>query len=222
MCWSIPPQTSPTHDTTTINRIHSAMPVSAASALASLLWSTSAAATEAVDAAAGPGTAQLPVDLATYVPSPMETPSWEIWVGFVAGVVPFIIATYEFSKRIIIQRRCPECKGSGLVQRGRVLRKCTQVSMPRKERCEGWFLSFDVSHVFSIFVVQCGGMLPWLGWKMFLFSSFTAPGNGGPLQQPKGQTSVFYKVPPPPPSPPAKQSQQEGAETSAVRQKEEN
>lgn len=28
------------------------------------------------------------------------------------------------SKRIIIQRRCPCCKGSGLVQRGRYLRKC--------------------------------------------------------------------------------------------------
>ena len=44
--------------------------------------------------------------------------------------------------------------------------------------------------------VQCGGMLPWLGWKMFLFSTLR-PGNGGPLQQPKGQKSVFYSVPPP-------------------------
>lgn len=40
-------------------------------------------------------------------------------------------------------------------------------------------------------------MLPWLGWKMFLFSTFTSPGNGGPLLQPKGQKSVFYSVPPP-------------------------
>lgn len=104
-----------------------------------------------------------------YTPSPMEVPSWEIWAGFVAGVVPFIIASYEFGKRIVIQRRCPECQGRGLVQRGRVLKKCT----------------------------QCGGMLPWLGWRMFLFSTFTSPGNGGPLLQPKGQKSVFYSMPPP-------------------------
>lgn len=31
---------------------------------------------------------------------------------------------------------------------------------------------------------------------MFL-SSTAAPGNGGPLLPPKGQTSVFYTVPPP-------------------------
>ena len=67
-----------------------------------------------------------------YIPSPMETPSWEIWVGFVAGVVPFIIASYEFGKRIVIQRRCPECQGRGLVQRGRVLKKCAQVSERQK------------------------------------------------------------------------------------------
>jgi len=30
----------------------------------------------------------------------VEVP-WEIWVGFVAGVIPFVIATIEFSKRIV-------------------------------------------------------------------------------------------------------------------------
>jgi hypothetical protein len=132
----------------------------AAAVLLSFLWSTSpaAAATAAAELAAT-------ATSAPYTPSPME-PGWEIYAGFIAGVVPFIIASYEFGKRILIQRRCPECRGSGLVKRGKVLRKCT----------------------------QCGGMLPWLGWKMFLFSS---PGNGGPLNQPKGQKSIFYSVPPP-------------------------
>jgi hypothetical protein len=44
--------------------------------------------------------------------------------------------------------------------------------------------------------MQCGGMLPWLGWKAFWFSTFTDPGNGGPLLQPQGQGSrILYKVP---------------------------
>jgi hypothetical protein len=89
--------------------------------------------------------------LGGYAPSAMS-PGFEVYVGFVAGVVPFIIASYEFGKRILIQQRCPECRGSGLVQRGRYLRKCA----------------------------RCGGMLPWLGWKAF-FTATTAPGNGGPL-----------------------------------------
>lgn len=100
----------------------------------------------------------------TYVPGPVEI-GWEIWFGTAVGVIPFIIASVEFGKRILIQRRCEVCEGSGLVKKGRYLRKCS----------------------------QCGGMLPWLGWSYFFFSS---PGNGGPLLQPKGQTSVFYTVPP--------------------------
>jgi hypothetical protein len=31
---------------------------------------------------------------------------WEIWVGFAAGVIPFLIGSYEFGKRILIQLRC--------------------------------------------------------------------------------------------------------------------
>lgn len=45
-----------------------------------------------------------------------------------AGVIPFIIGAYEFGKRILIQRRCQVCEGSGLVQRGRYLRKCPEAS----------------------------------------------------------------------------------------------
>lgn len=40
-------------------------------------------------------------------------------------------------------------------------------------------------------------MLPWISWRLFLFGTATNPGNGGPLLQPRGQTSVFYSVPPP-------------------------
>jgi hypothetical protein len=134
--------------------------------LLSFMWSTSPAAASAATAATELAASAASVVTTPYTPSPME-PGWEIYVGFVAGVVPFIIASYEFGKRIIIQRRCPECLGKGLVQRGKVLRKCT----------------------------QCGGMLPWLGWKMFLFSTIKDPGNGGPLNQPKGQKSIFYSVP---------------------------
>ncbi|KAL4420004.1 hypothetical protein ABPG75_007102 [Micractinium tetrahymenae] len=137
-----------------------------------------AAAAEQADAAAAAAAAAAATAAASFTPGPVEV-GWEIWVGFVAGVVPFIIATVEFSKRIIIQRRCPCCKSSGLVQRGRYLRKCP----------------------------ECGGLLPWLGWKQFFFSTAT-PCNGGPLLQPRGQTSVFYRVPPPPPSQEQSQTQQ--------------
>eukprot|EP00890_Picochlorum_soloecismus_P002529 jgi/Picsp_1/3277/NSC_06117-R1_hypothetical protein COCSUDRAFT_54440 [Coccomyxa subellipsoidea C-169] len=103
-----------------------------------------------------------------YSPSPMESPSPEIWFGFIVGVIPFIIASYEFGKRILIQRRCESCGGRGLVKKGKYWKKCT----------------------------KCGGMLPWLGWKAFWFSTFTDPGNGGPLLQPHGQGSrILYKVP---------------------------
>ena len=62
--------------------------------------------------------------------------------------------------------RCANCGGSGLIKKGKFYRKC----------------------------VECGGFFPWLGWKQFLTST-AAPGNGGPLLQPRGQTSVLYKVP---------------------------
>jgi hypothetical protein len=107
------------------------------------------------------------VDSGKYVPSPMEVPSWEIWVGFIAGVIPFAIASVEFAKRILIQRRCEACGGRGLVKasNGR-FRKCT----------------------------QCGGLLPWLGWRAFWLSNLS-PGNGGFLLQPKGQKTIFYQIP---------------------------
>eukprot|EP00884_Botryococcus_braunii_P012101 jgi/Botrbrau1/20892/Bobra.0135s0023.1 len=100
-----------------------------------------------------------------YMPGPVDV-GWEIWVGFAAGLIPFLIGSWEFGKRIIIQQRCQVCKGSGLVEKGRFLRKCP----------------------------ECGGLFPWLGWKTF-FTSTAAPGNGGVLRAPRGQTSIFYRVP---------------------------
>ena len=69
-------------------------------------------------------------------------PTWQIYYGFAAGLLPFVIAAYEFGKRIIIQRQCELCKGSGLIQKGRYMRKCT----------------------------SCGGFLPWQSWGQFLTS----------------------------------------------------
>ena len=91
-------------------------PACVAPCVAVAAWA-SAGAAQAVEAAG---------EVARYVPS-AEPLSWEIWAGLVAGVIPFVIASVEFGKRILIQRRCPECAGRGLVQRGRYLRRCGEV-----------------------------------------------------------------------------------------------
>ena len=145
--------------------------------------------------------------VSAYVPGPVSVGP-EIYAGALAGVIPFAIGSWEFGKRIvrglmltpsksyscssclrqfykeccevlhfpgwaadslvvvwqIIQRRCAECSGSGLVQKGRFNHKCP----------------------------ECGGFFPWQGWRRF-FTSAATPGNGGPLRQPRGQTSVFYR-----------------------------
>lgn len=121
---------------------------------------------------------------APFVPGPVEV-GWEIWFGAFVGVVPFAIGAYEFAKRILIQRRCQNCSGSGLVQKGRFQRKCP----------------------------ECGGFFPWRGWGEFL-SATAQPGNGGPLRQPKGQSSVFYKVPPKPDSTRKEDSDSDGDSNS--------
>ncbi|CAB4277914.1 unnamed protein product [Prunus armeniaca] len=71
-------------------------------------------------------------------PTPVAI-TWQIVVGAVAGVTPFVVAGIEFSKRIIAQKRCEVCGGSGLV-----LTKQDYV------KCPG-----------------CGGFLPWQSWKRF-------------------------------------------------------
>lgn len=55
--------------------------------------SGSSAAVEGAAAAVSAAAASAAVG--TYVPGPVEV-GWEIWVGFIAGVIPFAIATYEF------------------------------------------------------------------------------------------------------------------------------
>ncbi|KZV49903.1 hypothetical protein F511_40300 [Dorcoceras hygrometricum] len=43
--------------------------------------------------------------------------TWQIVTGALAGVTPFVVAGIEFSKRIVAQKKCSVCKGSGLVSR---------------------------------------------------------------------------------------------------------
>ncbi|XP_042490502.1 uncharacterized protein LOC122070426 isoform X2 [Macadamia integrifolia] len=50
--------------------------------------------------------------------------SWQIVVGTIAGVTPFVVAGIEFGKRIVAQRRCEVCGGSGLVQREKYYFRC--------------------------------------------------------------------------------------------------
>ena len=51
---------------------------------------------------------------------------WQLYFGFFAGIAPFLIAAYEFGKRILIQRKCALCQGSGLIKKGEYARKCTR------------------------------------------------------------------------------------------------
>ncbi|MED6205556.1 hypothetical protein PIB30_018730 [Stylosanthes scabra] len=71
-------------------------------------------------------------------PAPVEI-TWQIIVGTLAGVTPFVVAGVEFSKRIIAQRKCEECGGSGLIFREKKYFRCP----------------------------ECGGFLPWQSWKRF-------------------------------------------------------
>lgn len=93
--------------------------------------------------------------------------SWQLYVGFFAGLAPFIVASYEFGKRILMQRRCAMCRGTGLIRKGGRSRKCT----------------------------SCGGFLPWESWERFFDVNTAAKiGNGGRVRVPEEQTSVFYDV----------------------------
>ncbi|XP_058742870.1 uncharacterized protein LOC131615730 [Vicia villosa] len=74
-------------------------------------------------------------------PAPVEI-TWQIVVGTIAGITPFVVAGIEFSKRIIAQKECESCGGSGLVFIEKNYFRCP----------------------------ECGGFLPWQSWKRF-FSS---------------------------------------------------
>ncbi|KAL0550175.1 hypothetical protein IC582_014678 [Cucumis melo] len=67
--------------------------------------------------------------------------TWQIFVGAIAGVTPFVVAGIEFSKRIMAQKRCKECGGSGLVLRDDDYFRCP----------------------------DCGGFLPWQSWRRFFW-----------------------------------------------------
>nr|ABK25309.1 unknown [Picea sitchensis] len=82
----------------------------------------------------------LTVNEAVSVAEPISSElSWQTTAGAMAGVMPFIVAGIEFSKRIIAQKKCSVCKGSGLVQREKYFFRC----------------------------YSCGGFLPWQSWKRF-------------------------------------------------------
>jgi hypothetical protein len=109
---------------------------------------TAAVPPEAVEAAASAASTDS-IDTAQFAASSMADAlsdtgiaEWQIYFGFVTGLSPFVIAAYEFGKRILIQRQCELCQGSGLIQKGRYARKCT----------------------------SCGGFLPWQSWGQFLTS----------------------------------------------------
>ena len=92
---------------------------------------------------------------------PPGIPPLDIWVGSIVSLIPIIWASFEFSSRIQTQQRCLVCQGSGLVF---VTKSGAQLRRARK--CN-----------------NCGGFLPWLGWRRFFLSTFD-PGNGGVLQRP--------------------------------------
>lgn len=94
----------------------------AGAAAAAVTLASAAAATAAdlqpVSDAAAPPAAQSAAAAAladaiasgAYTPGPVEL-GWEIWVGFVAGVVPFLIASWEFGKRVVSGCRSRQLAG---------------------------------------------------------------------------------------------------------------
>ncbi|RCV27471.1 hypothetical protein SEVIR_5G330900v4 [Setaria viridis] len=89
----------------------------------------------AVDGASAAAAVAAAADAA--LPPPQVT--WQIVVGAVAGVTPFVVAGVEFGKRIVQQKKCEICGGSGLVMKNDYY-----------VRCQG-----------------CGGFLPWQSWRRF-------------------------------------------------------
>ncbi|XP_010443195.1 PREDICTED: uncharacterized protein LOC104726104 [Camelina sativa] len=88
------------------------------------LRTTSAALSELADTVAETGKSEI---------------TWQIIVGTIAGIIPFVVAGVEFSKRIIAQKRCEQCRGTGLVFRDKKYFRCP----------------------------ECGGFLPWQSWRRF-------------------------------------------------------
>ncbi|CAM9992530.1 unnamed protein product [Ascophyllum nodosum] len=85
----------------------------------------------------------------------------KIVIGSAACVLAYAWAAYEFGKRIVTQRACQVCEGSGLVTTSRKGKK-----LRRPIKC-----------------YSCGGFLPWENWGRFWQSNMDV-GNGGVLQRP--------------------------------------
>ncbi|CAA0815372.1 Unknown protein [Striga hermonthica] len=79
-------------------------------------------------------------DISAAITSSQPQITWQIVLGALAGVSPFVVAGIEFSKRIIEQKKCKVCNGSGLVLR-------------------------DDKYYFRC--PACGGFLPWQSWRRF-------------------------------------------------------
>ncbi|XP_015059683.1 uncharacterized protein LOC107005567 isoform X2 [Solanum pennellii] len=79
-------------------------------------------------------------DIITSDPTQVEI-TWQIVAGSL-GVTPFVVAGVEFSKRIVKQRKCEVCGGSGLVLKNKFYKRCP----------------------------NCGGFLPWQSWRRFFTS----------------------------------------------------
>lgn len=76
---------------------------------------------------------------AAFAPVPPPAP---VVAGSVALATPFFIAAVLFGERIVRQRRCARCEGSGLVRYG--------ADDQYWKRCD-----------------VCGGFLPWQSWRRF-------------------------------------------------------
>ncbi|CAN0125719.1 unnamed protein product, partial [Ectocarpus sp. 12 AP-2014] len=85
----------------------------------------------------------------------------KIVIGSAACLAAYAWAAYEFGKRIVTQRACEVCKGSGLVSTSR---SGKQLRQPKK-------------------CYACGGFLPWESWGKFWKTNMDV-GNGGVLQRP--------------------------------------
>lgn len=72
----------------------------ATAAAAQPVFAESTASTASDAAAVAAAAAAAAAASGSYVPGPVEV-GWEIWVGFFAGVIPFVIASWEFGKRVV-------------------------------------------------------------------------------------------------------------------------
>ncbi|CAM9251611.1 unnamed protein product, partial [Hapterophycus canaliculatus] len=100
------------------------------------------------------------VEQIPYVPG--EVPDFDkIVLGSAACLGAYAWAAYEFGKRIVTQRACEVCEGSGLVNSSRSGKKLKQ----------------------PVKCYACGGFLPWESWGKFWKTNMDV-GNGGVLQRP--------------------------------------